>query len=250
MPTQEFYIRNASETDARGPFTMEQLISLAETGQVTPETLYYEAQSEQWMSIGDNAEIKEAVFPEKKKLALKKDAKVAMLNKESETHPGIDVGDMLAAAEGRTKDTEDKSAHLVMADRCAKFGIWGGILMLLLAAVGEIAPSIDVLTNFSIGGLLKAPLVILGVFDIVLGLLLLLGVIAMYPVVRFRAMLGLGFLGFLFWTQNQNVHLAAAAAGSVGLYVSTVFLSYIPLGIGLLLGIGGMGALSYLLFIG
>ena len=32
--TQEFYIREASENEARGPFNMEQLVSLAETGQV------------------------------------------------------------------------------------------------------------------------------------------------------------------------------------------------------------------------
>lgn len=250
MPTQEFYIRNASETDARGPFTLEQLVSLADAGQVTSETLYYDAHSEQWVAIGDTPEVKAAVFPEKKKLSIKKDPQVQMLNKETETHPGIDVTDMLAAAEGRTKDTEDKSAHLVMADRCAKFGIWGCVAILLCAAVGEITPSIDVLTNFSVGALFGAPLVILGVIDVVLALLLLLGVIAVYPFVRFRAMLGLGFLGFLFWTQNQPIHLAAAAAGSLGLYVSTVFLSYIPLGVGLLLGIGGMGALSYMLFVG
>ena len=45
MATQEFYIRNASETEARGPFNLEQMVSLAEAGQVTADTLYYEAAS-------------------------------------------------------------------------------------------------------------------------------------------------------------------------------------------------------------
>lgn len=250
MPTQEFYIRQASETDARGPFTSEQLLSLAEAGQVTPETLYYEAQTEQWVAIGDNVEIKALVFPEKKKLTVKRENKVAMLNRETDTHPGIDVTDMLAAAEGRTADTEDKSAHLVMADRCAKAGLWGCTLILLIAAVGEIAPSIDILTKFSVAGLFGAPLLLLGLIDLVLVLLLLLGVVAVYPFIRFRAMLGLGFLGFLGWAQGQTLLLAAAGAGSIGLYICTVFLSYLPLGVGLALGLGGMGALSYLLFIG
>jgi len=40
MATQEFYVRNESETEARGPFNLEQLLSLAENGQVTAETLY------------------------------------------------------------------------------------------------------------------------------------------------------------------------------------------------------------------
>ena len=34
MATQEFYIRSATETEARGPFTQEQLSSLTEAGQV------------------------------------------------------------------------------------------------------------------------------------------------------------------------------------------------------------------------
>lgn len=54
MDTQEFYIRHASETDARGPYNLEEMVSLAETGSVTVETLYYDATTERWAVIGDN----------------------------------------------------------------------------------------------------------------------------------------------------------------------------------------------------
>ena len=64
MDTQEFYIRHASETEARGPFSLEQLVSLAETGSVTAETLYYDATREQWVVIGESPTVKAAVFPE------------------------------------------------------------------------------------------------------------------------------------------------------------------------------------------
>jgi hypothetical protein len=51
MATQEIYIRNASETEARGPFNPQQVADLAEAGQVNAETLIYEATSEQWVAL-------------------------------------------------------------------------------------------------------------------------------------------------------------------------------------------------------
>jgi len=247
MAIKEFYIRNADETDSRGPFSLEQMSSLAETGQVTPATLFYEPQNEQWVAIQDDPEVKALLFPEKKRLVMKKDAQVPTLNKQSDTSAPIDVTDMLAAAEGRTQDTADKSEHLVMADRCAKFGLYGCTVMLILAAAAEILPSIEVLTAFSPEKLLGAPLLILGVLDVFLAILLLLGVVASYPLIRFRAMLGLGLMGFLFYCQGQTVELTAAICGSIGLYLCTAFLSYAPIFLGLLLGVGGMAGLAFLL---
>ena len=249
MATQEFYIRSASETEARGPFYVEQLVSLAENGQVTPETLYYDANTEKWIVIGENAEVHALVFPEKRKLTIKKDSQIATLNKESDSRAPISVHDMLAAAEGRTEDTEDKSAGMVMADRCAKLGLWGCIFMLIIAAAAEILPSIEVLTKFTPAGLLHAPLVVLGAIDVFLAVMLLLGVVSLYPFIRFRAMLGLGFLGFVFWTRGEHTPLLAALAGSVGLYTCTVFVSYLPIAIGLALGLAGMGGLAYFLIV-
>ena len=60
----------------------------------------------------------------------------------------------------------------------------------------------------------EKPLIFLGVVDVVIGLLLLLGVISLYPFVRFRAVFGLGFMGFLFMTQGQLTPMIAVAAGS------------------------------------
>jgi hypothetical protein len=249
MATQEFYIRSASETEARGPFSVEQLTSLAETGQITPETLYYDANAEKWIVMGEDAEVHALVFPEKKKLTIKKDAQVATLNQESDERAPISVHDMLAAAEGQTEDTRDRSAGRVMAERCAKLGMWGCIAMLIVAAAAEILPSIEVLTKFTPAGLMNAPLVILGMIDVFLAVMLLLGVVSMYPFIRFRAMLGLGFLGFIFWTRGEPTPLLAALAGSVGLYMCTVFVSYLPIAIGLALGLAGMGGLAYFLIV-
>jgi len=71
MATQEYYIRESSENEARGPFNLEQLVSLAETGQVTIETLWYDAAVEDWTSIGATDSLRSSLFPEKRKLRMK-----------------------------------------------------------------------------------------------------------------------------------------------------------------------------------
>jgi hypothetical protein len=247
METKEFYIRKADETDAQGPYTLEQLTSLAETGHVTAATLYYDAMGEKWIAIGDNAELKGLVFPEKKKLTLRKPEEKPRPAGAEAAAPGTDVAEFLKAAEGQTEETKSLVAASEMADRCAKIGTWGCILMLVFAAAGEVMPSLDVLTHFSVTKLIANPLVILGLLDILLALVLALGVVSVYPFIRFRAMLGLGFLGFVFYGQGQTLPLLAAIAGSLGLYLSTVFLRYAPLAFSLVLGLGGMGVLSFYL---
>lgn len=247
MATKEFYIRNASETDARGPFTIEQLISLAEAGQVVPETLYYEATSEQWLSIGDDTELRMQVFPEKRKLTIKRDSRIPTLNKAKEIDQPVDVVDMLAAAEGRTSDTRDRRSIMLAADRCAKAGLYGSVLILLAGVAVEVLPSVDLLVAFDWKNLILAPTLVLGAIDLCLAVVLSLGVVSLYPFVRFRALLGLGFMGFIYYVGGQPIHAMAAVAASLGLYGCTFLLSYLTMGTALLLGLGGMGYLSYLL---
>lgn len=242
----EYYIRNANDTDARGPFKIDQLVSLAEGGQVTPDTYFYDAATEQWQFISANPELKAAIWPEKKKLGFKQ-KELKPLNPEApagEKAKEITVEDFLAAAEGRTDDTKGKKDKSVTMAKAAIWGTRGAAVICLISAVAMTLPSIDALTAMDLAKLMDKPFVFLGVVDAVLGLLLFLGVISIYPLVRFRAVFGLGFLGFLFMTQGQSTAVMAVAAGSAGLYFCTIFLSFIPLGIALAAGIGGMVALA------
>ena len=71
----EYYIRGLNDTEARGPFSMEQLRSLTESNDpaknVTPETYFYDATSEQWLQIGTHDQLKNVLWPEKKKMGFK-----------------------------------------------------------------------------------------------------------------------------------------------------------------------------------
>jgi hypothetical protein len=244
MATQEIYIRNTNETEARGPFNVEQVSSLAEAGQVTGETLVYDASTEQWVALSNNADLMAVIFPEKRKLILKA-KEIKTLNKADDNAKAITVNDMLAAAEGRTDDTKGKSDPQIGMARAARIGMIGATVALLAAAAGEILPATEALTSMDPAKILAQPLVILGVIDIFLVVLLALGTAAIYPFVRFRAALGLGLMGFMFYAQGLTMPLLQVVAGSVGLYLCTVVVSVVPAIIAAAAGVAGMGTLAW-----
>jgi hypothetical protein len=246
MANQEIYVRGASDTEARGPFTMEQLVSLVEAGQITTETYFYDSVTEQWLLISSSPEMKTLLWPEKKKMGFKqKEFKVVNEDKANSESP-ITVQQFLAAAEGKTEDTKDKQDKSIMMMNASIWGTRSAAVISLLSAAALILPGIDAVIAMDLAKIAQKPLIFLGAVDVVIGLLLLLGVISLYPFVRFRAVFGLGLMGFLFMTQGQITPMIAVAAGSVGLYFCTIFLSYIPLAVAALLGLGGMAMLATL----
>jgi hypothetical protein len=247
MAMEEIYIRSETETEARGPFNLEQLVSLADTGQVTAETLYYDATTEQWCAIGSNEELMSQILPQRKKLRIKSKPKVTLLNEEGDSSPPITVDEMLAAAEGRTAETAGKQDPTIAMARAAAVGRWAVIFILLVCAAGELLPAYEEVMAMDLMKILPHPLVAFGALDLVLATLLGLGVVSLYPFIRFRAALGLGFVGFIFWTHGQFAPLLFLAAGSFGLYTSTILVSYLPVFMAAALGLAGLGAVSWFL---
>jgi hypothetical protein len=246
MANQEIYVRGASDTEARGPFTMEQLVSLVEAGQVSTETYFYDSVTEQWLLISSSPQMKALLWPEKRKMGFKqKEFKVVNEDKPNSEAP-ITVQQFLAAAEGKTEDTKDKQDKSVMMMNASIWGTRSAAIICLLSAAALILPGIDAIMAGDWAKMAQKPLIFLGAVDVFIGLLLLLGVITIYPFVRFRAVFGLGLMGFLFMTQGQVTAMIAVAAGSVGLYFCTIFLSYIPLAVAALVGLGGMIMLATL----
>jgi hypothetical protein len=250
MVPQEFYIRNEAETEARGPFNLDQVMSLAEAGQVTAETRFYDATTEQWVAIGGDEEVKEAVFPEKKKLEIRRNVEVATLNKETDSAAPISVVDMLAAAEGRTHDTKDKSDPKEAMARSAKIGTFSMIAALFLSAAGSVLPSVDIVMSGDPAQIARQPLLVLGIIDVALALCLLPGIVAVYPFIRFRAALALGFLGLVTWTQGDTTSLLFVVLGSVGLYFCTICITYLSILIAAILALVGTGGFAWFSLMG
>jgi hypothetical protein len=246
MAMQEIYIRNPTDTEARGPFNVEQVTSLADAGQVTPETLYYDATAEQWVALSTNADLMAAVYPEKKKLLLKaKDIKP--LNRTDENAKAITVDDMLAAAEGRTEDTADKKDPEIAMLRAAKVGMWCAFAAVVVSAAGCLLPNTEAALSMDPAKMLDRPILLLGLIDVALAVLLGLGMVSIYPFVRFRAALGFGFLGVMFFAQGEPLPVLLLSIGSVGLYLCTIFVHMVPVLMAASAAVGGLGSLSWYL---
>jgi hypothetical protein len=249
MSTQEFYIRGPTDTDARGPFTVEQLVTLGETGGIDTETLFYDATTEQWAPIATSEKVKSLVFPEKKRLVVKPKQHIATLNVQQEEHRPITVQQMLAAAEGRTDDTKDKRSYLEAQERAARIGMVGATLIFLFSATALVIPHLDAVMNLDLPAMGEHPLVFLGLADLVCAVLLALGMVAIYPFVRFRAAFGVGFLALLYWLQDQPQMALFIVGGSIGLYFCTILISFMPVLLAALLGLAGIGGFAYFILL-
>ena len=247
MSTQEFYIRGENDTDARGPFTQDQLASLVEAQQVTGVTLYYDAALEQWVPISSNESLMAFLFPEKRRLKVRPKEDIESLNTEVAGDAPIRVEDMLAAAEGRTAETSGRGDPKFAAERVAGAGRYLLILTLLLSVFAMLFAGTNLETVYSLDfvGMVTDPFIVLGLIDIFFVIVLLLGATTFYPTVRFRALFAVGFLGFTYFLNGDYQMMFAVGAGTIGAYFMTLSISWAPLIPSALLGLGGMAALAY-----
>lgn len=233
---QEYYIRNPDSEDARGPLSFEQLQSLAEAGQVDSETLYFDENSEDWEPINANKELLDRLIPKKRKLTLKAKAKedMDMLNvDDDDVDRKVSVDEMLAAAEGTTEETRhtrklEKSASMAAS---VAIPVIGG--MLLLSALSQIWPSwetVNQLLNDKADPmvLVREPMLAVAVLDLFLALVVFLGATEIYPFLRARMMIGMGYFVMMFYADymagnSASLYLMGAVmASSFGLFICTV----------------------------
>jgi hypothetical protein len=245
--TQEFYIRGENDTDARGPFTQDQLSSLVEAQQVDGSTLYYDAALEQWVPISTNESLMAFLFPEKKKLKVRPKDDIENLNVEEAGDAPIRVEDMLAAAEGRTFETRGRGDPKIAAERVSGIARYALILTLLLSMFAMFFHGDNLNTVYSLDwiGMVSDPFIVLGLIDIFFVIVLLLGATSFYPVVRFRALFAVGLLCFMFFLTGEYQLMIAVGCGTVGMYFMTLSVAWTPLIPSALLGLGGMAALAY-----
>ena len=248
MATQEYYIRGVNDTEARGPFTVEQLVTLGETGQIDTETLFYDATTEQWAAIGSNEELKDAVFPQKKKLTFKaKETRPGpqyRRRRSTGPSPSSRSSPPPRAARRRRRTCASRIAaqHTAAQDRlvCRRWSIF------LLSAAALLLPNVDIVLAFDLGKIVEAaPHPPRPGRPGVRRCCSAWAWSSAYPFIRFRAAFGLGFLGLLFWSQDHPHVALAIAAGSVGMYFCTVFLSYVPVITAALLGLAGIGGFAF-----
>ena len=257
---QEYYIREMDQEEARGPFDMSKLVSLAEANQVHKDTLYYDEASSQWVAISANDKLRNEIFPERQKLSLKPKSaqEMTMLNEADEDDSAaVSVDELLAAAEGDTEETRHVKVEQRDSEASAKISPMLIGLILLIGAIVNVMPNYGVLNEVINGAdpftLLNAPMLIVGVLDAFFALAMFLAVTELFPLIRLRAALGLGFYGFLYWSrwtfgdEQAMMVMICSIVGSVGMYVCTITLNFRILLISAIAGLGGIGGMAYFL---
>ncbi len=208
----EYYIRSASEDEARGPFTIDQLARLASAGQLARDTLYYAAEREQWVPFGENGPLSAELF--------------------SGAEPPV-------APAGTSPG--GSSPSLPRRAVCAG--------LLLAGALALAPPFLFAGGEAGISKIITHPFALLGAIDLVLALAAgAAGISAMLAkIIRLRAALGLGFMGALFWLQAQPEALVVAVPATAGLWFATFAATRRGLALAATAGLAGVVSLAYFL---
>ncbi len=245
----DYYIRTPEQNESRGPFDISKLLTLAEAGQINPNTLYYDEEKEEWIPLALNNDLKAQVFPERERLSLKVEQKEAR-SSEEDTSENLNVESMLAAAEGETKEKKTLTRKKKSFERAAGISAVGLGLMMIFSALFMILPLITQVqgafgeNNFA--SIFNYPTILIGVFDLILGVLLILSVTEVYPLARGRAMLTLGFGVYVGWALGDPLIMGLTAAAAIGIFWATLSQSMITMVLAFILGIGGNLYLAYL----
>lgn len=255
----DYYIRTPDHEESRGPFDPPKLLTLAEAGQISENTLYYDETKEEWIPIALNEELKAQVFPQGEKLTLRVGKAVEAETTQDgapapEEQSGLNVEDMLAAAEGDTEETRHLKKKQKSFEKAAALASSGIGLMMLFSAVFLLMPHFTIVNaaiqEGAFSTIINYPFIVVGLFDFLMAVFLFLAVTEVYPVLRGRSMLTLGFGVYVGWSLGDPALIAASAAAGVGILLATIARSYPTMLIAMALGIGGNGYLAYLALIG
>ena len=178
-----------------------------------------------------------------------------LLNASEDEIEAISVSDMLAAAEGDTEETKHLKEAAKWEEKAAGLSMPILGFIMLISTFNNVFPNysviMDVVNDENYLALLEKPLLLVGFADLFLAVFLLLSVSDIFPMVRFRAMLGLGYFGFFHWGQWQTgdessmILMAAGIMGSLGIFVCTLTLKMTLMVIFGAFGLVGMGAYGF-----
>jgi hypothetical protein len=256
----DYYIRTNDHEESRGPFDPPKLQTLAEADQITENTLYYDETKEEWVPIALNKELKNQVFPRRDKLILQvgkatqkteaKNGESATEEEEEEEESGLNVEEMLAAAAGETEETSYLKKDQKSFEKAAALATSSIGLMMLLSAVVLLIPHLTVVNaafqQERYSSILNYPFIILGLFDFLMAVFLFLAVTEVYPLLRGRGMLTLGFGVYLGWSLGDPILMVCSVAAGFGIFYATIARSLPTMLLAMVLGIGGNGTLAYL----
>ncbi len=282
----EYYVRSPDSENADGPFTQEQLRDLAASELIQIETLYCEEGMEDFAPFSENPDLWEQIKPAaRQKLKLRLPNTPAPTGTEAKsksnpTPPGADslkateikpkartkaaiskpedesgnIGQMLAAAEGKTEQTRH-IRHLKRSRALAVATLLPSVVLALLLSISVVVqPSWEAIFemfksgNYSIDLLTQNGILLFALADLFLAIGIGLGHTGLFPLLRFRCAIGLGFFFFLFYSRQEWLAVYAASALHVGVFAATLCVRFFATFFFSTLALAGGGALVWLVW--
>ena len=257
----EYYVRKEGDEEASGPYNLDQITSLIEAGKLDKRAYVYDIDKEEWIPIEENGELMDVLFPQKTKLTLRNEPEKTEAEKASDKKSrrselgvekaGISVQRILAQAEGREGDDLIGKSPVEKRAQSAFLGLRFTTLFVLGSTVTMAFLEWDLVKTANAIQMVRSPYILFGIADMLLGIVLLLQVTEIYPLVRFRAAIGLGALTILFFTSGDPLLAIANVVLSVSIYFCTATLNtrkVIPFCITGILSLAGYIALVILPF--
>lgn len=244
----EYYIRQPDSEDARGPFDLQKIADLVEAKQADKTTLYYDEEQDDWLPVWENIQMREVLFPEKKSLSLK--AKEAVKNPLNvDNLPEVSVNSMLAAAEGTSKETKHLKAKQKSLSKAGSVSLPAISVMLLFLTVTSVFADqrgiAEIWDTFDLTLFFTYPSLIFALFDGFAILCCLLGATEIYPFIRARALIALGYFGYTFWAWQDFPKFILMATSCLALYLCTISRSFVIISIIAIIGIIAAAFLTY-----
>ncbi|MEM9161009.1 MAG: hypothetical protein AAGB46_18315, partial [Verrucomicrobiota bacterium] len=108
---------------------------------------------------------------------------------------------------------------------------------------------LDLLQTADIRKIFKSPFTIAAAFDVVLGLLLILGVTEIFSLLRFRAAVGAGLFSILFLASGDPILAVSTVFISISMYFCTVIINTPRILLACLPGVLGVIGYVYVLIL-
>lgn len=167
--------------------------------------------------------------------------------KENATSKNLSVAEMLAAAEGRHLEKSHGKTPTEIKAKAAYLCLQICTLLFFLSAATMVYIDIDTIMAADALKIAKSPFVITALVDLLFGLFLALQVTSLYPLVRFRAAIGIGFYTFMFYSIEQPILLLGNLLLMVAIYFATAVMELKKAYATIALGIAGVVAYAYVL---
>lgn len=228
-----YHVRFSKEEDPRGPYDMDALQTLAETGRLTRGALVFDPATRQWQPLDALPDLRDSLFQTKKALSLRKTEPVPPVqDTERQTPPSIE---QMLTRESMNPEVARRLQEKQRMERLAALSIPMLSLLLGLSALSLLGlPIGEVVTQWLRTGrfdpapvLRPAPLV--GLVDTGLALLLFLRAIPGRWLLVARAIPGSALLASLPLAQSASTMplsllvSASAIAFGTGVFLLSVF---------------------------